>query len=89
MVLHKVTWPHEVVYTFAGKPATYQDFLIPLFVQGYLIVIDAWEWLIKKKMVTHLQDLMSDTQLYGLERAKTIHGVWLNQLEHGHCTWMD
>ena len=38
-VLNKVTWPYEVVYTSAGKPATYQDISIPLFVHGYLIVM--------------------------------------------------
>ena len=52
MVLHKVTWPHEVVYTSEGKPATYQDLSIPrsipLFIQGYLIIIDTKEGLVKK-----------------------------------------
>ena len=24
-VLNKVTWPHEIVYTTVGKPATYED----------------------------------------------------------------
>ena len=42
MVLNKVTWPHEVVYTSAGKPATYQHISIPLFIHGYLIVMDRW-----------------------------------------------
>ena len=32
---------------------------------------------------------MSDDQQYGWDRARTFHGVWLNQLEQGHCTWMD
>ena len=26
---NKVTWPHEVVYTLVGKPATYEDISIP------------------------------------------------------------
>ena len=28
-VVTKVTWPDEVVYTLAGKPASYQDILLP------------------------------------------------------------
>ena len=38
-VLNKVTWPHEVVYTLAGKLAAYQDIAISLFIQGYLLWI--------------------------------------------------
>ena len=40
-------------------------------------------------MAAHLKDLMSDAQLYGWDRAKTFHGIWLNQLKQGHCTWME
>ena len=28
-VIHKVTWPHKVVYASEGKPASYQDLSIP------------------------------------------------------------
>ena len=61
-VLHKVTWPNEVVYTSEGKPASFQDLSIPLFVQGYLIIMESEEGLIKQLMTNHLQDLMSDAQ---------------------------
>ena len=37
MVVNKVTWPHKVVYSLAGKPASYQDISIPQFVLGYMI----------------------------------------------------
>ena len=77
-LLHAVTWPHEVVYNSDGKPATYQDLSIPVFEQGYLIIMDIEDGLIKKQMAAHLQDLMSDAQLYGWERARTFHSVWLN-----------
>ena len=42
-VLKKVNWPHEVVYTIAGKPATYQDLTIHLFIQGYVIIMEGEE----------------------------------------------
>ena len=32
---------------------------------------------------------MSDAELYGWDQVRTFHGVWLNQLEQGQCTWMD
>ena len=51
--------------------------------------MDPEEGLVRQKMVAHLKDLMSDAQLYGWDRARTFHGVWLNQVEQRHCTWMD
>ena len=39
-IIHKVTWPHEVVYTSEGKPTSYQELTIPRFVQGFLIVME-------------------------------------------------
>ena len=60
VVLNKVTWPHEVVYTSVNKPATYEDISIPLFVQGYIITMEGEEGPIRQKMATHLKELMSD-----------------------------
>ena len=88
-VIHKVTWPHEVVYTSEDNPASKQELTIPLFVQGYLIVMELEEGRDKKLMSTHRQDLMSDTQWYGWDKVRTFHGVWLNQIEQGRCTWTD
>ena len=58
-VIHKVTWPHEVVYTSEEKPASYQDLSIPLFVQGFLIDMEFEEGSVKQLMSTHLHDLKS------------------------------
>ena len=84
VVLNKVTWPHEVVYTSVNKPATYEDISIPLFVQGYIITMEGEEGPIRQKMATHLNELMSDAELYGW----AFHSIWLNQLEQGQCTWI-
>ena len=64
-VIHKVPWPHEVVYTSEGNHASYKELIIPLFVQGFLIVMELEEGPVKKLMSTHLQDLLSDAQWYG------------------------
>ena len=32
---------------------------------------------IKDKMAVHLEDLMSDCALYGWEKVRAYHGVWL------------
>ena len=39
MVVHNITWPHEVVYSSSGKLAVYQELSVPTFVQGYLLVM--------------------------------------------------
>ena len=87
-VVRKVTWLHEVVYTLEGKPAAYQDISVPLFVPGYLITMDSQDTTTKHRMVEHLQDLMSDAEMYGWDRTKAFNGLWRNQIEQGHhCTW--
>ena len=46
MVIHKVNWLHEVVYTSEGKPASYQDLSIPLFIQHFLIIMESEDGLV-------------------------------------------
>ena len=60
-----ITWPHEVVYTSVGKPASYQLMSVPQFVYGYLLVMDSVEADIRIQMASHIKGLMSDAQLYG------------------------
>ena len=82
-----MTWPHEVIYSMAGKPAAYEDLSIPMFVQGYRIVMKGDVGAIMEKMATHLDELMNDAELYGWERVRAYHRVRLNQLEQGQVTW--
>ena len=82
-VIHKVTWPHEVVYTSEGKPASYQELTIPLFVQGFLIVMEIEEGPVKQLMSTHLQDLMSDAQWYGWDKVRTFQWSGSIKLNRG------
>ena len=55
-----VTWPHEVIFTYQGKPAVYEELSSMAFVKGYLTVMDTQKQDIKKHMNSHLQDLMED-----------------------------
>ena len=84
-VLNKITWLHEVVYTFNGKPTTYQDMSVPQLLYQYLLVMDSEEADIRIQMASHLKGLMSDAQYYGWDCTRAFHGVWLNQLEQGRC----
>ena len=40
-------------------------------------------------MASHLEESMGDVELYGWERVRAYHRVWLNQLEQGRATWED
>ena len=40
-------------------------------------------------MAEHLKDLMADAEMYGWEKTCAFHGVWMNQIEQGQCTWLD
>ena len=44
---------------------------------------------IKDIMAKHLEELMSDCDLYGWEKVKAYHGVLLNQMEQGFLSWSD
>ena len=83
---HMATWGG---LHLSGKPASYQDMSIPQFVYGYLPVMDSEEAEIRVQKTSHLKTLISDAQLYGWNHTRAIHGVWLNQLEQGRCTWFN
>ena len=71
----------------AGKPVAYEELLIPLFVQGYLIVMRGEKEAVRAKMASHLEELMGESTLYSCERVRAYHGVWINQLEQGQASW--
>ena len=78
MVVHKITWPHEVVYYTLGKPAVYQELSVPTFMQGYLIVMSGQDIKTRDIMAHHLQDLMLDSDPYGWEKVRAFLRVMLN-----------
>ena len=83
LVTKHVTWPPKVMYAADGKTAVYNEISMPLFIQGYLIVMEEEKESVRTHMSKHLKDLMLDSQLYGWENAWAFHVVWLNQLEQG------
>ena len=58
MVVKKVIWLHEVIYTVAGKPAAYEELSIPLFMHDYLIIMQSEKDSVRAKMASHLQELI-------------------------------
>ena len=87
MVVTNITWHHEVVYSSTGKPVTYKDLSVPVFVHGYLIVMATVDTKSRDIIAQHLEDLMSDCDLYRWEKVRAYHGVLLNQMEQGCLSW--
>ena len=88
-VVHTVEWPHEFVYIVEGKPAEYETLSVPLFVSGYIKIMDGQKPEIKTRMSAHLADLMADSELYGSEAVCIFHAIWHQQLEQGIASWGD
>ena len=40
-ILKQIVWSHELVYDPSGKPTAYDDLPLPLFIQGYLAILQA------------------------------------------------
>ena len=73
IVIKWIIWPHELVYVAEGKPAMYNKMTLPLFVSGYLTVVDIVRLRQKGIMLKHLKELTLDTELYGWKPIKSYH----------------
>ena len=56
--------------------------------QGYLIMMRSEKETVKAKNASLFEELMGDAELYGWERVRAYHGVWINKLEQG-CTTLE
>ena len=84
MVIKCITWPHDVQYTLARKPAAYEGLIVSCFMQVYFITMKSHD-AISENMMLHLEEPMGDVDLYGQEH---VH-AWLNKLEQSRFTWDD
>ena len=66
-----------MVYASDEKAAAYNEIPMPLFIQGYLIVMKEEKQAVRTWMSTHLKDLMGDAPLYGWTKVPYHHVVWL------------
>ena len=88
-VRKQILWPQELVYDPSGKPAAYDELPLPLFIQGYLAILQTEKPQKRDIMLKHLSDLMADAAIYGWESVRAFHAVWLQQLENGRVDWGD
>ena len=89
MVIRRVVWPHEMVYTMEGQPPVYSDMSIALFMNGYLTVLTAEAEDNKPFFLQRLQELMEDSEIYNWRAVCDYHTAWLQQIELGHASWRD
>ena len=88
-VSHRVTWPHEVIYSMSAEPATYEHLSSMAFVDGYLTVRLREPPRIQVLMLEHLQELREDREHYGWPVVRAYHAAWLKDIEQGRAAWGD
>ena len=67
----------------------YGQLTMPLFVSGYIALLDTVKPGLKEVMLKHLRELMADADTYRWELIRANHVVWLQQLENGRANWVD
>lgn len=67
-VLRKIIWPHYLVYSTGEQPPACEDLSFPLFVSGYLAILDATKLTQKLIMIKHLKELIAGAELGGWDR---------------------
>lgn len=65
----------------------YEQLSLPLFVTGYLAVVNTVKSELNEVMLKHLHELMVDAATYGWEPLRIYHAVWLQQRENGWANW--
>ena len=59
------------------------------FIKGYLSVTALHPESIKRRMLTHLQEMMKDGEAYGWPILWCYHSDWLQHLEQSQAIWED
>ncbi len=91
VVCNDVDWPHFYVISKTDRrPATYDSLSVEQFVYGYLKVIaKEKDAAVKAAMMSHLEELMLDTNQYGWPQTRAFHAVILGEMERGSLDWLD
>ena len=64
-MIHRIKWPHELVYCTQGKAPVYEEMSLAMFANGYLGIVAEEGSPIREWMLTHLRVLFEDIDVYG------------------------
>ena len=64
-ILKQIVWPHKLEYGPGVKPTMYDEQSLPLFIQGFLVILEAERPQLKEAMLKHPGELMKDAAIYG------------------------
>ena len=82
-LVRTVTWPHEVLHTPSAQPIVYEMISSIAFVHGYITVMAKKLSRIRTFMLSHLQEIMEDREMYGWQVVRAYHAAWLRHIEQG------
>ena len=85
--IHKILWPHELIFTPEGQSTTCESLSVMAFVKGFLTIMSLQKDALRIKMGDHLQEMMEDGETFGWPMVGAYHAVWLQYLEQGKATW--
>lgn len=90
-VVQRVEWPHFHIFRgHSRQPATYDELSVQEFVCGYLAALEHEpEAQTKELQLKHLRHLMQDCAEYGWQGPRNFHGIFLQEIEKGRCSWSD
>ena len=89
VVVKRVQWSHEMVFTNQGQPPVYGELSMALFTNGYLSVLAAEMDINKAHMCCHLQELMEDAEVNGWKVVRDYHAALLRLMEQGRAASED
>ena len=69
-MVKRVKWPHEMVFTSQGHAPVYVDMSLVLFSNEYLAIVAEESVAIQEYMVSHLQELFEDVEVYVWKRVR-------------------
>ena len=70
--VQQVIWPHELVFTPDGQPATYHNLSFMAVVNGYFSIMAQQMDTIRNQMATHLQELTEDGEIFGFSSGMSL-----------------
>ena len=82
--IHRVLWPHELIFTPEGQPTAYEGLSAMAFVKRFLNIMFLQKDALRIKMAAHLQEILEDGETFGWPMVRAYHVVW--NVEQGRAT---
>ena len=87
LVVKRVKFPNEMVFASQGKPSVYREMSLAQFINGYLEILTEETDTTRTHMLSHLQEMMEDSEVYRWTAARDFHAAACQKIKHGRTVW--